>query len=352
VTSRATTFDTGGGYVTSLLADSNTTVSTGSYGGLTATTNPTSGKGTEWTIILAPAGPTVAPPVASFTSNCTNLSCTFNAAGSSDSSGTITTYAWDFGDGTSGAPSASQTATHTYAAGTYPVTLTVTDTNANTATATNSVTAANPPQNITFGGSSKYDGTGTSGSVTVPAATAAGDTLLLFESHASTSITAAAPAGWTQIGSTSVSNLRSAVYEKTATSTDHSTAVAVTFSGSVKAEVTVADYTNTDPAPIEEALSSTATATESHATPAASALTPGSWVVSFWTDKSTTTSLWTPPSDVTERSVAYGTGTGAVSGMLADSNAGVSGSYAGQIATTNFSSGSAAQWTIALTPAS
>jgi hypothetical protein len=338
VTPRATFFDTGGGYTTSLLADSNTTVPSGSYGGKAATTNAASGKGAEWTIILAPAGSTNAPPVASFTSNCTNLSCTFDASGSSDPDGTVATYAWNFGDGHTAAAGASRTASNVYpAAGTYQVTLTVTDNNNATGTLTKSVAVSGPIQNIAFEGASKYDNTGSSGTVTIPAATASGDTLLLFESHASTTITATTPAGWTLLGSTSSNNLRSAVYEKTAVASDASSPVAVTFSASVKAEVTVADYTDTAGSPIEAALSSTAASTTSHSTLGVSGLNSGSWVVSFWTDKSTTTSSWTLPVAVTQRSVVFGSGTAAVSAALADSGAGAS--------------GSSAQWTIALSPA-
>jgi PKD repeat protein len=65
------------------------------------------------------------PPVASFTAACTELTCTFNASGSSDADGTITSYAWNFGDGTTGTD---VIASRTYAAGgTYSVTLLVTD---------------------------------------------------------------------------------------------------------------------------------------------------------------------------------------------------------------------------------
>jgi chitodextrinase len=66
-----------------------------------------------------------APPVASFTSACSGLTCTFNGSGSSDSDGTIAHYWWDFGDG---AASSGSTASHTYtAAGTYTVWLFVRD---------------------------------------------------------------------------------------------------------------------------------------------------------------------------------------------------------------------------------
>ena len=52
------------------------------------------------------------PPVASFTSSCTDLTCSFDASESSDSDGTITGYAWNFGDGTTGT---GETTSHTYA---------------------------------------------------------------------------------------------------------------------------------------------------------------------------------------------------------------------------------------------
>ncbi len=68
-------------------------------------------------------------PVAAFTrspaSGVAPLAVFFDAAETADSDGTITSYAWDFGDG---AVSAGATATHTFTtAGTYSVTLTVVD---------------------------------------------------------------------------------------------------------------------------------------------------------------------------------------------------------------------------------
>ncbi len=64
------------------------------------------------------------PPMADFTSSCTDLVCSFTDQ-SSDSDGTIASWSWDFGDG---AMSSMQNPGHTYAsAGTFPVDLTVTD---------------------------------------------------------------------------------------------------------------------------------------------------------------------------------------------------------------------------------
>ena len=64
-------------------------------------------------------------PGASFTSDCTDLGCSFDGSGSSDSDGSIASYDWDFGDGNT---ATGETVSHTYASGgTYTVSLTVTD---------------------------------------------------------------------------------------------------------------------------------------------------------------------------------------------------------------------------------
>ncbi len=82
------------------------------------------------------------PPVADFTYGCTDLTCAFTDA-SSDPDGNITTWQWDFGDGT--ATSGSE-ATHTFpAAGTYTVSLTVTDAGGLSDTSQQDVTVTAPP---------------------------------------------------------------------------------------------------------------------------------------------------------------------------------------------------------------
>jgi hypothetical protein len=65
------------------------------------------------------------PPIASFAQTCAGLICGFDGTDSSDADGSIMTWAWDFGDGTTGS---GPTINHTFAAGgTYTVTLKVTD---------------------------------------------------------------------------------------------------------------------------------------------------------------------------------------------------------------------------------
>ena len=87
-------------------------------------------------------GTTNSPPVASFTYNCTGLSCVFTDT-STDGDGTIVSRSWSFGDGgTSDAPNPS----HGYSdPGTYPVNLTVTDDDGATATFSQNVTVTSAP---------------------------------------------------------------------------------------------------------------------------------------------------------------------------------------------------------------
>jgi PKD repeat protein len=110
-----------------------------------------------------------APPVASFTSACAGLTCTFDASGSSDSDGTIASYAWSFGDATTGS---GVTPNHTYAAaGTYTVGLVVMDNSGATSSKSSSVTVDAPPVasftvtctalTCTFDGSTSSDSDGT-----------------------------------------------------------------------------------------------------------------------------------------------------------------------------------------------
>ena len=80
-------------------------------------------------------------PSAVFSADVFGLTASLDASGSTDPDGTITNYAWAFGDGTTSSGTA-PTIDHTYpAAATYQVSLTVTDNNGATRTITQPVTA-------------------------------------------------------------------------------------------------------------------------------------------------------------------------------------------------------------------
>lgn len=88
------------------------------------------------------SGTSNTPPTASFTFSTTDLSASFDATGSSDSDGTISTYSWDFGDGNT---ASGPTTSHSYAAaGDYTVALTVTDNDGATDSQSQVVTVTAP----------------------------------------------------------------------------------------------------------------------------------------------------------------------------------------------------------------
>jgi PKD repeat protein len=94
-------------------------------------------------------GPSNSAPTAAFTVSCTQLACAFTD-GSTDSDGTIASYAWDFGDSQT---SSAKSPEHAFAsAGTYTVKLTVIDNGGATDSTTTSVTVPNVPPvaNFTF----------------------------------------------------------------------------------------------------------------------------------------------------------------------------------------------------------
>lgn len=82
-------------------------------------------------------------PVAAFTATPTFLKVDADGSSSSDPDGAIATYAWSYGDGSSGTGVTSQ---HTYAApGTYTITLTVTDDRGGSNATSFDVTVSGPP---------------------------------------------------------------------------------------------------------------------------------------------------------------------------------------------------------------
>lgn len=90
-------------------------------------------------------------PVAAFTASVDKLSVAFDGSGSTDDDGTITSYAWDFGDGST---STAQKPSHTFgSAGDQTVKLTVTDNDGASDSITKTVTTtsnAKPKADFTF----------------------------------------------------------------------------------------------------------------------------------------------------------------------------------------------------------
>jgi PKD repeat protein len=92
-----------------------------------------------------------APPTASFAAACATGMCTYNASGSADPDGTIASYEWTFGDGTTLLqPAGAPTATHSYRTGTFIVQLVVRDNAGASATASTTVQTVNNPPTASF----------------------------------------------------------------------------------------------------------------------------------------------------------------------------------------------------------
>src|SRR6202007_690308 len=86
-----------------------------------------------------------------------------------------------------------------------------------------------------------------------------------------------------------------------------------------------------------------------HTTPASTVANAGSWVVSYWADKSSATTTWATPAGQTQRSLSVGTSSGRIPSSLTDTNAVVpTGARSGITATADSASAKATMWTIVL----
>jgi PKD repeat protein len=277
--------------------------------------------------------PANSAPVAAGSASCQGLTCSFDGSGSTDSDGTVASYAWDFGDGTTGT---GETPTHLYAAaGNHTYSLTVTDDQGATSAAfQGTVATTSSSTQIGFVAAAhavlKPATVAAGASVTAPLTVQAGDTELLFVSSAAIGATGT-PAGWTQVAQQNSSPLQVRVFKNTAGASDAGSTVKVPVLTSTPVVLQLLDYRGAGSA--VTAVGAADTNATTHKTPVGTVSTPGSWVLSYWSDKTATTTGWTLPASLTKRDVSVGTGGGHVTGALADSGAPVAvGSYPSQSA--------------------
>ena len=294
---------------------------------------------------------TNAPPTAAYTSSCRYLVCTFDASASTDDE-TVDSYAWDFGDG--GTDTGATPLSHTFAAtGTYQVSVTVTDNDGAPTTLVKpiAVTAVRPIARV---GGTVSNGNLASPNTTVPAATVAGDRLVMILSLNSASRVQSAPTGttgWTLIDTAQAGTMVTTVYTKVAAAGDGGKVVRVPLDLAAKFTLTVAAYSG-DMLEPDFVKASETVVRANHTTPTTLVdddAVAGDWALSYWADRSSTTTAFALPGGVTQREAACAPTTGRVCSVLADSDGGVAaGPYGGLVATADSPQSSATMWTMIL----
>jgi hypothetical protein len=190
-------------------------------------------------------------------------------------------------------------------------------------------------------------------SLDVPAGVQAGDGLVLVLSTNST-VTGAAPTGWTQEGVVVSGNAPTTqVYQRVATAADAGGQVVVALSGQAKVTLQLLAYSGTAATgPIASVTTAADGAGTAHTTPTATA-PAGSWVLSVWSDKQAGAREWVPPTTgVTPRSTIAGIGTGDIATLVADSGGPVAGgTVGGHTATVPTASNRATMLTVVLAAA-
>ena len=256
-----------------------------------------------------------AMPVASFTEGCSGLTCQFDASASSDGDGTIESYAWDFGDGDGAfglAPA------HAFASpGTYAVELTVTDDDGATDVTSHDVTVTVGSPAISYVGSGSVDINADEVTVTVPTGVGPYDGLLLFASANQSTVTLTAPPGWTLLDTVIDSTMQTSVWSRVAGIGEAGSPVTVSSSGQAKLNAIVLAYDGTDvvdPVEVFAGEGSPVNSTD-HTTPLVTTTIDGDWIVSYWANKTGSTTSWTPPGGEAIRSELYGVGGGHISAI-------------------------------------
>jgi PKD repeat protein len=305
-------------------------------------------------LFLRPGGGPVVepnePPEAAFSFECEELSCTFDASASEDPDGEIVEFEWEFGDNTTGS---GETTQHEYSAsGSYDVTLTVTDDEGDTDEVTHTVTVTDGDVGeLAHRATASANGNGTSRSVTVPADVEAGDGMLLFVNQNSGGAAVSEPDGWTQVEVHDAGGFVTTLYQRQATGDDAGSSVTVTSSIIQKIDMVLVAYAGTGAEPIADyAVVTEDKFLTEHTSPQVSGNPPGSWAVTHFVDKSSSTTSWTASGAVAVRSESIGAGGGRMTSLTVDSDAAVGSTYGGVEAETDAPSSSSAVWTVVLAP--
>lgn len=291
-------------------------------------------------------------PVAAFTTACDGLECSFDASDSADPDGTIVSYEWDLGDGTT---KTGAQISHQYAdSGSYTATLTVTDDEGATNSRSTTVGVVDPDAvgTVDFGTVTSTDVNWNQANLTIPQIKN-GSTLLLFATMALPGPTVTGPSGWTLVdsGSNATTDTQSYLWTRTAGAADSGSAVTITTSGTVKISAQIVSYEGADRISAHALEFDTVSHAE-RTTPVLPVTAPGSRIVSYWADKTSATTTWALPAGVTERVQSSGSGGGRITAAIADSGPLAVGSAGGFTAVANSASRRGVTWSVVLAPKS
>ena len=307
--------------------------------------------GQDWrgtAMFALPGPPANQAPTASFVESCTDLTCDFDGTGSTDPDGSIGDYAWDFGDGDTGSGAEP---THVYdEPGTYLVTLTVTDNDDATGVTSHDVELVESA--VAFVGSAQDQSSASKAvhTVVIPPAVAAGDVMVLSLSINSVTATVNDPAGWARVDQAATSGMTTVMWTRTATAGQGGATVTVTTSGAVRDALVLSAYRDAEVAPGQLDVVNETVNRANHTTPVRTA-PAGSWVLSFWADKTAATTAWVAPGGQTVRQTGAGSGAGHMSWLMTDSNGAVTAGPAGGLtATANSATVQATMATVVLEP--
>ena len=195
----------------------------------------------------------------------------------------------------------------------------------------------------------------TNHTVTVPNGVQVGDQMVLVATS-SGSGTVVDPVGWTRLDEQLDLDTRSVVWTRTAQPGDAGANVRLTWSAATKMIASLAAYEGVAGAPtVTGAVETSGSSPTSHTTPAITVPVDGAWVLSYWSDKNTTTTDWTAPAGQVVRAeppVVAVSGTTRVTGLLTDDGAPIpDGPRAGLTATADSGANKGTMFTIVLPPA-
>lgn len=294
------------------------------------------------------------PPVAVINDpECDLLECSFDGSQSSDPDrgDSIVSYEWDFGDGTAGSSSANPT--HTFdEPGVYTVTLTVADEDGATGSAVYELALQNGPDPDST--VPELVGTATTSlrvstpTVNMPDEIQAGDLLLLFVAT-NQADPYEAPAGWDMEKREVSGALAVSLFTRTAREADVGSEISLTLPGTFRSDLTVVAYRGVHEDGIETLASTIGSNTSTHVSPQGTIEGADRAALTFWADRSSTTTKWTAPSNTEVLSTQVGTGGGRLGTLLTAAQP-EAGTYGPLTAMTDAASGRSVSLMVVLAP--